>query len=211
MPPARPRSTADLYYLKDKREQLLNMERMADKSVDNLLEAIETSKDRPLARLIFALGIRHIGDATAEILSREFNSLDELADASRERLMEVPTIGPKIADSVTTFFRQEENKRIINKLREAGVKLAQEAAKKPEELPLAGQHFVITGTLEAFTRQQAEARVKALGGTTGSSVTRKTAYLVVGANPGSKLAEAQALDTRQLTEEEFLRLLGDKT
>ena len=205
------RDVADLYYLKDKREQLLNMERMADKSVDNLLEAIETSKDRPLARLIFALGIRHIGDETAEILSREFNSLDELADASRERLMEVPTIGPKIADSVTTFFRQEENKRIINKLREAGVKLAQEAAKKPEELPLAGQHFVITGTLEAFTRQQAEARVKALGGTTGSSVTRKTAYLVVGANPGSKLAEAQALGTKQLTEEEFLRLLGDKT
>jgi len=204
------RDVADLYYLKDKREQLINLEGMAEKSVDNMLEAIEKSKDRPLDRLIYGLGIRHIGDETAEILSREFHSIDKLAQASREELMSVPTIGPKITDSVTSFFRQEQNKNIIRKLKDAGVKLKEEVTKEPEELPLAGQHFVITGTLEASTRQEAEARIKALGGTTGSSVTRKTTYLVVGTNPGSKLAEAQALDTKQLTEEEFRRLLGEK-
>ena len=118
-------------------------------------------------------------------------------------------MGPKIADSITTFFRQEENKKIIERLRKAGVRLEEEVA-KPEELPLAGQEFVVTGRLEDFTRQEAEARIKALGGTTGSSVTRKTTYLVTGVDPGSKLARAQALGTKQLTEEELLRLLRQK-
>ncbi|MBU2608047.1 MAG: NAD-dependent DNA ligase LigA, partial [Chloroflexi bacterium] len=203
------RDVADLYYLKDKREQLLSLERMAEKSVNNLLEGIDKSKDRPLARLIFALGIRHVGGETAVILAREFHSIEALSNASREKLMEVPAIGPETADSVISFFHQEENMNIIRKLKEAGVKM-EEAAKKPEDLPLIDQHFVITGTLAAFSRQQAETRIKALGGNTGSSVSRKTSYLVVGANPGSKLAEAQALGTRQLTEEEFLRLLEEK-
>jgi len=203
------RDAADLYYLKDKRELLLNMERMAEKSVDNMLNFIEKSKSRPLARLVYALGIRHIGGETAEILAREFHGLDELANASREALLSIPAIGPKIADSVTAFFRQEENKNIIRKLKDAGVKMEEEAP-KAEELPLDGQHFVITGTLAAFSRPEAEARIKALGGSAGSSVTRKTSYVVVGANPGSKLAEAQALGTRQLTEDEFLRLIGEK-
>jgi DNA ligase (NAD+) len=171
-----------------------------------LLEAIDRSRERPLARLIFALGIRHIGGETAEVLAREFHSLEALADASKERLTYISAIGPKIADSIITFFRQEGNRRIIDKLRKAGVTLAEEAARL-EELPLAGQEFVITGMLEAFTRQEAEARIKALGGTTGSSVTRKTTYLVVGADPGSKLARAQELGAKQLTEEDFLHLL----
>jgi len=204
------KNVADLYYLKDKKEQLLKLERMAEKSVTNILNAIEKSKETPLARVIFALGIRHIGEETAEILAGEFHSLEALANASRERLMSIPTIGPKIADSIIAFFRQEENRRIIDRLRKAGVRLEEEVA-KPEELPLAGQEFVITGRLEAFSRQEAEARVKALGGTTGSSVTKKTTYLVVGADPGSKLARAQELGTKQLTEEEFLRLLEQKT
>ncbi len=203
------KDVADLYSLKEKREQLLELERMAEKSVDNLLEAIDKSKDRPLARVIFALGIRHIGGETAEILAREFHSLNALADASRERLMDIPTIGPKIADSVVAFFRQEENRSIIDRLRKAGVKLEEEAA-EPEELPLAGQEFVITGRLETFSRQEAEAKIKALGGTAGSSITKKTTYLVVGTDPGSKLARAQELGTKQLTEEEFLRLIGQK-
>jgi DNA ligase (NAD+) len=119
-------------------------------------------------------------------------------------------VGPKIADSIISFFRQEENKKIIERLRKAGVRLEEEVA-KPEELPLAGQEFVITGKLEAFTRQEAEARVKALGGTAGSSVTSKTTYLVVGADPGSKLDRAQALGTKLLTEDEFLHLLEQAT
>ena len=200
---------ADLYYLKEKKEQLLKLERMAEKSVTNILNAIDKSKDRPLARVIFALGIRHIGEEMAEILAAEFHSLDKLANVSREGLMSIPTIGPKIADSIVAFFRQEENRRIIARLKKAGVKLEEEIA-KPEELPLAGQEFVITGRLETFTRDEAEARIKALGGTTGSNITKKTTYLVVGANPGSKLAHAQALGTKQLTEEELLRLLEQK-
>ena len=203
------KNVADLYDLKDKKEQLLKLERMAEKSVTNMLNAIEKSKETPLARVIFALGIRHVGEEMAEILAQEFHSLEALANASREQLLSIPTVGPKIADSIIAFFRQEENKKIIKRLKQAGVKLEEEKA-KPEELPLAGVEFVITGRLEAFSRQEAGARIKALGGSTGSSVTRKTTYLVVGADPGSKLAHAQELGTKQLTEEEFLRLLGQK-
>jgi len=204
------KNVADLYYLKEKREQLLKLERMAEKSVDNLLYAIDKSKETPLARVIYALGIRHIGGETAEILAREFSSLDALADASRERLASIPTIGPKISDSIIAFFRQEENRHIIERLRKAGVKLEAEVV-KPEELPLSGMEFVITGKLEAFAREEAEARVKALGGTTKDNVTRKTTYLVVGADPGSKLARAQALGIKQINEEEFLHLLKESS
>jgi len=200
---------SDLYYLKDKKEQLLSLERMAEKSADNILNAIEKSKDTPLARIIFALGIRHIGAETAEILAGEFHSIDKLADASRERLMSIDTVGPKIAESIVAFFGQEENRRIIQRLKDAGVN-PKAVKTEVEELPLAGQEFVITGTLEAFTRQEAEARIKALGGSTGSSVTRKTTCLVVGVEPGSKLARAQELGTTQLTEEQFLSLLEQK-
>ncbi len=204
------KDVADLYYLKEKREQLLKLERMAEKSVDNLLEAIDKSKDRPLARLIFALGIRHIGEEMTRFLAEHFAGIDKLADASRDELMSIPTVGPKIADSIIAFFREGKNKNIIGKLRKAGVRLEKEVV-KPEELPLAGQEFVITGRLEAFSRQEAEARIKALGGITKDNVTRKTNYLVAGADPGSKLAHAQALGTKQLTEEELLHLLGRAT
>ena len=115
-------------------------------------------------------------------------------------------MGPKIADSILAFFRQKENRGIIEKLREAGVRL-EEAAPKLRELPLAGQEFVLTGMLEAFTRHEAEERIKKLGGSVGSAVTRKTTYLVMGADPGSKLAKAQALGTKLLNEEEFSHLL----
>ena len=200
------RDIADLYYLKDRRAQLLSLEKMAEKSVDNMLEAIEKSKDTSLSRLIFALGIRHVGAEMAEILSNKFRSIDELEKASREQLMSVSAIGPKIADSITAFFRQEENRRIIQRLKSAGID--PKTATEPEEMPLSGMEFIITGRLEAFSRPEAEAKVKALGGTTGSSVTRKTTYLVTGADPGSKLAKAQELGIQQLSEQEFLKTLG---
>jgi DNA ligase (NAD+) len=205
------RDPADLYYLKDKKDKLLSLEKMAEKSVSNLLSAIENSKERPLARLIFALGIRHIGEETAEILASEFHSLEALANASREQLMSIPTIGPKIADSIIAFFREEANRNIIRKLKEAGVRLEEEAAAKPETLPLSGKEFVLTGTLASFPRHEAEERIKALGGSTSSSVSKKTTYLVVGADPGSKLAKAQQLGTKILNEEEFLKLLEEAT
>jgi DNA ligase (NAD+) len=174
--------------------------------VSNILDAIEQSKDRPLSRVIFALGILHIGEEMAQILVQRFRSIDDLARATREELMSVNAVGPKITDSILAFFRQEENLSIIKRLRKAGVRLEEEAA-RPEELPLAGQEFVITGRLGVFPRQEAEVRLKALGGSTGSNVTRKTTYLVVGADPGSKLARAGDLGTKQLNEEEFLHLL----
>ena len=204
------KDVADLYYLKEKKEQLLKLEKMAEKSVTNILSAIEKSKETPLPRVIFALGIRHIGEEMAGILATHFNSIDKLAKASREELISIPAVGPKLADSVISFFRQKENRRIIDRLKKAGVRLEEEAV-EPGELPLAGQEFIITGRLEAFSRQEAETRIKALGGSVKDNITRKTTYLVVGAEPGSKLARAQTLGTKQLTEEEFLRLLEQKT
>jgi DNA ligase (NAD+) len=180
---------------------------LGDKSASNILNSIEKSKERPLARLIFALGIRHVGSETADILANRFHSLEKLAEASKEELMEIEAIGPKIADSIVAFFHAQENQKIIRRLKEAGVRLEEEARK--EELPLAGKEFVVTGKLSAFSRQEAEARIKDLGGTAKDNVTKKTDYLVVGADPGgNKLTRAQELGTSQINEEEFLRLLG---
>lgn len=198
------KDVADLYYLT--KEQLVRLDRMGDKSAGNIIKAISSSKQRPLYRLIYALGIRHIGGETAQLLAEHFHSIDDLASASLEELMSVPSVGPKIAESIVAFFRQPENRDIIEKLRRAGVQLAEEAA-RPKTLPLSGQEFVITGRLEAFSREEAEAQVRALGAATKDNVTRKTSYVVVGADPGSKLVRAQELNIKQLTEEEFLRLL----
>jgi len=201
------KDVSDLYYLKEKKEQLLKLERMAEKSVTNMLNSIEKSKARPLSRLIFALGIRHVGEEMAEILAKHFGSIDKLQNASREELISIPTIGPKIADSIIAFFGQEENRRIIDRLRKAGVRLAEEGV-KPKELPLTGLEFVITGTLETFSREEAATRIKTRGGIFKDNVTKNTTYLVVGADPGgAKLRRAEELGVKQLTEEEFLKLL----
>jgi len=202
------KNVADIYSLKEKKDEITEMERMAEKSVSNLLDAIDESKERPLSRIIFALGIRHVGAETAGILIKHFDSMDKLSRASEEELTSVPSIGPKIAESIAAFFRQESNREIIDKLRRAGVKLEKEPA-GPEELPLSGQEFVISGKLEAFPRSDAEAKIKGLGGSVGSSVTKKTTFLVVGADPGSKLERARELGTKFLSEEEFLRVLGE--
>jgi DNA ligase (NAD+) len=198
----------DLYSLT--KEQLMKLERMADKSASNVLNSIEKSKNRPLARVIFALGILHVGEQYAELLAERFSSIDELAKASEEELSTIPSIGPRIAESIVAFFRQKGNRQIIEKLRKAGVRLEREKVKeaRPEELPLAGLEFVLTGKLESFSRSEAEAKIKALGGKVGSDdVTRKTSYVVVGADPGSKLAKAQKLGIKTLSEAEFLELL----
>ncbi len=203
------KDVADLYYLKEKREPLLGLEKLGEKSVSNILSAIEKSKERPLARVIFSLGIRHVGGEMAQILAEHFGSIDKLANASKDKLDSIEGIGGKIAESIVTFFRQEENRDIIERLRAAGVRL-EEAAFKPEKLPLSGQEFVLTGRLEALSREEAEERIKALGGTAKDNVTRQTSYVVVGAEPGSKLARAQTLGIKQLTEEEFLHLLEQR-
>lgn len=201
------KNVADLYSLRKK--DLMDLERMGEKSIQNILDAVEMSKERPLARLIFALGIRHVGAETAEILANEFHSMDRLASASEAKLLAVPTIGPKIAESIVTFFRQETNSRIIDKLRKAGVRLEEER-KAPSKQPLAGREFVFTGRLEDYTRSEAEGCIKDLGGSVGSSVTSKTTDILVGTEPGSKLEKARALGTRLLSEEEFRRILDEE-
>ena len=189
-------------------EQLLSLERMGEKSAANLIESIEKSKSRPLANLFFALGIFHIGEEMARVLAGIFGSLDALARAGREELMAAPTIGPKIADSILAYFGSDENRRIIEKLRKAGVKLVEEMPER-KALPLSGRQFVLTGTLSSFPRHEAEARIRALGGDVGSSVSWKTSYVVAGAESGSKLDRARELGVRVLDEEQFLRLLED--
>jgi DNA ligase (NAD+) len=201
------RDVSDLYYLTS--EQLLDMERLAEKSAANVLKSINNSKDRPLPRVIFGLGILHVGGETADVLAARFGSLDMLAEATEDELLTIPSIGPKISESLIAFFRQEENRRIIEKLRKAGVRLAEEVPTEPRELPLAGKEFVLTGRLESFTRPQAEAQIKALGGSVGSSVTRKTSYVVEGEEPGSKRDKAASLGIALLNEREFLEILGE--
>ena len=191
------------------RERLLALERMADKSADNVLESIERSKGRPLANILAALGIRHVGYETADLLVRRFGSVDRLILATEEELAAIPGVGPKIAQSITAHFQQTENRAVIDKLRTAGVRLESEAMPVAETgaQPLAGKRLVITGRLASMSRSQAEGRVKELGGSVSGSVSRKTDYLVAGEEPGSKLEQAAEHRIRTLNEDEFLQLL----
>jgi DNA ligase (NAD+) len=199
------KNAADLYYLK--KEQLEQLEKMGEKSAANIINSIESSKNRPLARLIFALGIKHIGEEMAETFANEFRSIDTLASASRERLMSISAVGPKIADSIIAFFREEDNRNIIRRLKDAGVKM-EETTTKQQNLPFSGKEFVVTGRLDSFTRQEAEAKIKELGGSAKDNVNRKTDYVVYGADPGSKLTRANELGIKTLNEKEFLETIG---
>lgn len=197
------RKLSDIYRLK--KEDLVNLERMGEKSAQNLLEQIERSKNAGLARLIFALGIRYVGEHLAEVLAEHFPSLEALSNATYEELLGIPEIGPRIAQSIVDFFKNEENRKLIQELKELGVKTE---AEKPKEGPLSGKTFVFTGALSAFTREEARRLVESLGGRVASSVSRKVDYVVVGADPGEKLRKAQELGITILTEEEFRKLVG---
>jgi DNA ligase (NAD+) len=198
------KDAADLYYLK--MEQLAELEKMGEKSATNIINAINASKERPLARAIYALGIKHIGEEMAGVLADNFHSVDRLAETSRDDLMNISAIGPKIADSIAAFFSQKENLDIIRRLKEAGVKLEEKVVVK-RDLPLSGKEFVVTGRLEGFTRQEAEAKIRELGGAAKDNVTHKTDYVVVGADPGSKLARATELGIKTINETEFIEFL----
>lgn len=194
---------AELYGLSV--DQLAELERLAKKSATNLHTAIQGSKGRGLARLLFALGIRYVGENVARILAAEFGSMDNLANASEEQLAGVHGIGPRIAKSVALFFQQPDNRNLIALLKQVGVKMEEESPAGPKLL--LGKTFVLTGGLERMTRDEAKAAIQRLGGRVTSSVSKKTDYVVVGTDPGSKYEDAKRLGVPTLDEKAFQALL----
>jgi DNA ligase (NAD+) len=196
---------ADLYSMK--LEKVADLERMAEKSAQNLLDEIAASKKNSLARLIYALGIRFVGERTAQLLAAHFGSMDKLAHASEEELTNVTEVGPKVAEGILEFFSESANRKLIEHLRAAGVNMKEERA-APKSAKFAGMTFVFTGTLVNRSREEAEALVAAHGGKAGGSVSKKTNYVVVGADPGSKFEKAKSLKVPILDESQFEKLLS---
>lgn len=198
---------SDLYKLDLK--TLADLERMAEKSAQNLLDEIAQSKRAGLARLIYAIGIPFVGERTAQLLAAHFGSMEKLRDASAEELLEVEEIGPKIAEGVREFFSESANRKLIDHLRAVGVLMKEERA-APKSAKFAGMTFVFTGTLERRTREEAEGLVVSHGGKAGSSVSKKTNYVIVGADPGSKFDKAKSLGVPVLDEAQFEKLLNSR-
>jgi DNA ligase (NAD+) len=198
------KDVADIYYLE--KEQLIELERMAEKSAQNISDAIEASKTKPLSKFLYALGIRQVGETTAEDLARRFSRLDDFFHLSEEDLREVEGIGPEVSASVYQFFRDKKNKESIERLKKAGVKVIEPKVKGKGKL--AGKTFVFTGALKTFGRDEARDLVESMGGMTASSVSKKVDILVIGEDPGSKFDKAKELGIKILTEEEFKKMIG---
>jgi DNA ligase (NAD+) len=199
------RDAADLYRLT--LEQLVDLERMGKKSAQNLLDEIARSKQAELARLIFALGIRFVGERTGQLLANHFGSLNRLAQASQEELVEAEEVGPRVAEAIHEFFQKKRNRAVIEKLRQAGLQFEQKQA-RPTDGKLVGKQFVLTGTLPTYSREQAKEMIEDSGGRVSGSVSKKTDFVVVGADAGSKLEKARALGIKTLDESDLLKLLG---
>jgi len=199
------KDAADLYYLK--LWDLLKLEGMGERLARKLLNNIEKSKNVELHRLIYALGIRHVGESTARLLAQHFGSLERLMNASLEEISSIPGIGPVVGESIYRFFREPHNRELIEKLKKAGVKMEIEEEKVPGEKPFAGQRVVFTGALHSMERSKAEEIVAKLGGIPASSVSRNTTLVVVGENPGSKYQRALELGIKTINEEEFLEMI----
>lgn len=200
------KSVADLYTLKH--EQLAGLERMGDKSARNIIEALEKSKQTTFARFLYSIGIREVGEATAKVLANNFANLTELNQATVEALQELPDIGPIVAEHIVSFFHEQHNQAMIKRLQELGVTWPEGKVIKGD-LPLTGKTFVLTGTLEYHSRDKAKAMLEELGAKVSSSVSKKTTYVVVGADPGSKFTKAKDLGVTILTETEFLKFLDE--
>ena len=202
---------ADIYTLQ--REHLLSMDRMAERSTSNLLYAIEDSKKRPLSRLLVALGIRHVGIEVADSLSDRFGDIDYLIAASKEELLAIPAIGPKIVQSVSEYFSSDSNMRVLDKLKKAGINTKSrdsESSSQPIQQILAGLRFVVTGRLENFSRSDIQDLIKQHGGSVSSSVSSRTNYLVAGDDAGSKLSDAARLGIVILTEDDFNAMVDQR-
>ncbi|MDP7627587.1 MAG: NAD-dependent DNA ligase LigA [SAR202 cluster bacterium] len=202
---------ADIYTLRS--EHLLDMDRMAERSTFNLLDAIENSKKRPLSRLLTALGIRHVGTEVADSLADRFGDIDNLIAASEEELLAIPAIGPKIVQSVSEYFSSDSNRKVLDKLKQAGVNTKNggiEPSSKPIQQILTGLRFVVTGRLENFSRSDIQDLIKQLGGSVSSSVSSRTNYLVAGDDAGSKLSDAARLGIVILTEDDFNAMVDQR-
>jgi len=198
------KNVADIYRLK--KEDLLSLERMGDKSAQNVLDEIDNSKKLPLERVIYGLGIRFVGERTAQFLAEHFGSMDALMEASEEELQQVSEVGPRIAQSIAEFFAEAKNRDLVKKLREAGLKFS--GKKKERGTKLAGKTFVLTGTLERYSRDQAKKMLEDAGGRVSGSVSKKTDYVIAGSDAGSKLGKAKELGVPVIGEKEMDELLG---
>ena len=194
---------ADIYSLKDHKQDLTRLEGYGEKSITNLLEAIENSKENSLERLIFALGIPHVGAKTAKILAMHYETMEKFKNASQEELTQIPDIGEIIAKSIIDYFNNNHNNAIVEELKEIGVNMEYTGPKVEVDEDFNNKTFVLTGSLQIFTREEAEDKIEQLGGKTSGSVSKKTSVVIVGANPGSKYTKAQELGIEIWTEEEF--------
>ncbi|MDD5362712.1 MAG: NAD-dependent DNA ligase LigA [Ignavibacteria bacterium] len=199
---------ADIYTLKEKRDAFINIERFGVKSVDNILKAIEDSKEKTFDKVIFAIGIKHIGERTAKLLAKHFGSMEKLSKASETEIDDIYEIGPSIAKSIVDFFKDEKSKVLTGKLKKAGLKFELDESDKPElKESFAGKVFVLTGTLEKFTRNKAEELIEKYGGRSSGSVSKKTDYVLAGAEAGSKLDKAKKLGVKIISESDFEEML----
>ncbi|UCE61059.1 MAG: NAD-dependent DNA ligase LigA [Phycisphaerales bacterium] len=199
---------ADLYHLDDHYADLVSLEGMGEKSVKSLLTGIEASKKQPLSRLLAALNIRHVGSSTAEVLAEHFESMGRIKAADEDELAEVEGIGSEVAGSIVYFFKSQTGQRVIARLEEVGVILTQPKRKRTTDSPLAGKTVVVTGTLEGFTRKEAQDLIKQLGGKAAGSVSKKTDLVVYGEAAGSKLDKARQLGVKTVDEAGFKKLIG---
>lgn len=201
-------SYADIYDLHKKRDELVRIDRLGEKSIDNLLKAIEKSKSRTFPKVLFAMGIRLVGSGAANILATHFGSVGKLAVADEEEILSVHEIGPGIAKSIKRFFANKENQKIVERLKTAGLNLSIEMNQNVRE-EFSGKTFVVTGTLSSLSRDEAKDKIFSRGGKVASSVSKKTDFVVVGENPGKKYQEAIKFGVEILTEDKFMLLLGD--
>jgi DNA ligase (NAD+) len=200
---------ADIYTLKNKRKELLAIDRFGEKSVDNILSAIEKSKEKPFEKVLFAVGIKQIGERTAKLIAKHFGSLEKLSGATEEEIDDIYEIGPSIAKSIVMFFKDRKSKELISKLVKAGLKFELDSTEKTKlNDKFIGKIFVLTGTLSKFTRTQASDLIEKLGGRTTSSVSKKTDFLLAGEDAGSKLDKAKKLGVTILSEDEFEKMLS---
>jgi len=197
------KSVADIYELNE--QKLLQLERMGEKSAQNVLREIEASKKLPLQRVILGLGIRFVGERTAELLADHFGSMDALMQASEEELQQVNEVGPRVAEAIREFFAEPRNLKLVERLRQAGLQMT--AQRKRRGTKLAGKSFVLTGTLARYTRDDAKKMLEDAGGHVSGSVSKKTDYVIAGADAGSKLEKARELGVKVISEDEMLKLL----